>query len=241
MTPITLRGSDDPSTTPADSIATSVPAPIAIPTSARASAGASFTPSPTIATFNPRAWSSATACVLVLGEHFGEHLVDRQLLPDAVGDLLRVARDHHHLDATRVQIAHRRVRLGPDLVLERERADHGVGVHDVEHRRPAALPRGDLRRPVRRAPSSPARGGAQARPPRRPRRRPSLRRRGRRATGSRSRPEACLGLPQPRRLRAPAGARCRPRPRQRWRGARSRPQLPSPGPPRCRSPRAGRS
>src|SRR5437867_723264 len=52
---ITSRGSLRTSTIPADSIATSVPAPIAIPTSAVASAGASFTPSPTMATFLPPA------------------------------------------------------------------------------------------------------------------------------------------------------------------------------------------
>ena len=41
----------------AASLATSVPVmPIATPTSARASAGASFTPSPVIATTSPRAW-----------------------------------------------------------------------------------------------------------------------------------------------------------------------------------------
>ncbi len=38
------------STTPADAIAMSVPWPIAMPQSAFASAGASFTPSPTITT-----------------------------------------------------------------------------------------------------------------------------------------------------------------------------------------------
>src|SRR5712692_3498422 len=42
-------------TIPADSIATSVPAPMAIPTLAVASAGASFTPSPTMATRLPPA------------------------------------------------------------------------------------------------------------------------------------------------------------------------------------------
>jgi hypothetical protein len=54
-------GSSDTRTTPADSIATSVPAPIAIPTCARARAGASLTPSPTIATSRPRVCRSATA------------------------------------------------------------------------------------------------------------------------------------------------------------------------------------
>jgi hypothetical protein len=41
--------------TPALSIATSVPVPMAIPTSAAASAGASLTPSPAIATTRPSA------------------------------------------------------------------------------------------------------------------------------------------------------------------------------------------
>ena len=39
------------------SMATSVPAPMARPTSARARAGASLTPSPTMATFRPSSWS----------------------------------------------------------------------------------------------------------------------------------------------------------------------------------------
>ncbi len=67
MTDSTARGSSDASTTWADSMATSVPAPIASPTSARASAGASLTPSPTMATVRPRCWSSATALSLSSG------------------------------------------------------------------------------------------------------------------------------------------------------------------------------
>ena len=51
----------------ADSIATSVPVPIAIPISAWASAGASLMPSPTIATFFPSAWSAATCSALSSG------------------------------------------------------------------------------------------------------------------------------------------------------------------------------
>ena len=47
------RGSLRTKIIPADSIATLVPAPMAIPRSACVSAGASFTPSPTIATFCP--------------------------------------------------------------------------------------------------------------------------------------------------------------------------------------------
>ncbi len=67
ITPITARGSDEASTTPADSMATSVPAPMAMPTSARARAGASLTPSPTMATLRPRAWRAATAASLSSG------------------------------------------------------------------------------------------------------------------------------------------------------------------------------
>src|SRR5207237_707924 len=55
---VTSRGSDRTSTMSADSIATSVPAPTAMPTSAWMSAGASFTPSPVIATVSPRACTS---------------------------------------------------------------------------------------------------------------------------------------------------------------------------------------
>ena len=55
----TSSGSERMSTTSAVSTATSVPAPIAIPTSARASAGASLTPSPTIAALRPCRCSSA--------------------------------------------------------------------------------------------------------------------------------------------------------------------------------------
>ena len=105
ITPVTPRGSDDASTTPADSIATSVPAPIAIPTSARASAGASFTPSPTIATVEPTRLQLGDRVVLVLGKHLGEHLVDAERGADAIGHLLGVTRDHHHPDATLVQVA----------------------------------------------------------------------------------------------------------------------------------------
>ena len=52
---------------PADSTATSVPAPMAIPTSAVASAGASFTPSPTMATLRPPSWKRLTAAALSAG------------------------------------------------------------------------------------------------------------------------------------------------------------------------------
>src|SRR5215218_3007077 len=57
MTPSTPRGSSEASTTPA----------VSMPTSARASAGASLTPSPTIATRRPRRCRSATTASLSSG------------------------------------------------------------------------------------------------------------------------------------------------------------------------------
>ena len=52
----------------ADSIATSVPLPIAIPISAWAKAGASFIPSPTMATNLPSSWSFLTSLDLSCGK-----------------------------------------------------------------------------------------------------------------------------------------------------------------------------
>lgn len=48
----------------AASMATSVPVPMAMPTSARAKAGESLIPSPTMATFFPSFWSSWTLATL---------------------------------------------------------------------------------------------------------------------------------------------------------------------------------
>ena len=61
------------------SIATSVPVPIARPRSAWASAGASLTPSPTIATTRPSACRRRIDVGLVGRQHLGDHLVDADL------------------------------------------------------------------------------------------------------------------------------------------------------------------
>src|SRR5256885_763818 len=63
----TPRGSLPTRTTPAEAIAPPVPLPMAIPRSAWASAGASFTPSPTIATRRPARCSSAVASAFCPG------------------------------------------------------------------------------------------------------------------------------------------------------------------------------
>ena len=105
---------------PADSTATSVPAPIAIPTSAVASAGASLTPSPTIATFRPPGLEAPDGLGLVGRAGPGRRpRRSRAARATDVGDRLRVAGDHRDPEAHRVEALDRLGRLGPDLVLER--------------------------------------------------------------------------------------------------------------------------
>ena len=60
-------------------MATSVPVPIAMPTSAWASAGASLMPSPTIATRLPSSLQLLDLLGLVLGQHLGQDAVDADL------------------------------------------------------------------------------------------------------------------------------------------------------------------
>ena len=90
------------STTSAVSMATSVPAPMATPISAWARAGASLTPSPTMATLRPSACSSATLDGLVAREDLGDDGGDAEQGADAAGGRLVVAGEHDDLDAERV-------------------------------------------------------------------------------------------------------------------------------------------
>ena len=80
-------------------MATSVPVPMAIPTSACASAGASLIPSPTIATCLPAACSLRHLGHFFLRQHFREHAFDSHLPRDAFGGAAIVAGDHPDLDA----------------------------------------------------------------------------------------------------------------------------------------------
>ena len=73
------RRSPDTSVRSLASMATSVPVPMAMPRSACASAGASFTPSPTTATRRPSAWSARTTSTFSPGQHPGDHPVDPDL------------------------------------------------------------------------------------------------------------------------------------------------------------------
>ena len=109
---------------------------------------------------------------------------------DVVGDLLRVAGDHHDAHAMACSCATACARLGPDLVLERDRTDDRVVPRDVQHRRAARCPRSDRRRRARPAARGRVRAAGRARRPRPDGRRRSLRHRGRSATGTRARPGA---------------------------------------------------
>ena len=106
-------------------MATSVPEPIAIPRSARARAGASFTPSPTIATRCPAACSSATIRPCRRAG-LGADLVDAEIARDRLCDAARIAGHEQGREGRRA--AARRRHRGP---------------------RPSACPRARRCRPVR--------------------------------------------------------------------------------------------
>ena len=131
----------------AASFDTSVPVmPIATPMSAFLSAGASFTPSPVIATMLLCFWRAWTRRILssgatrattpISGSCCGELLVgerrelragegpttDAQLLADGGGRHRVVAGDHPDVDAGAVALGDRRLRLGPGRI---DDADHG--------------------------------------------------------------------------------------------------------------------
>ena len=80
-------------------MATSVPAPMARPTSARARAGASLMPSPTMATRFPWAWSSATVFSLSWGSTSATTRFDAELAAHRLGGAPVVAGEHDHVDA----------------------------------------------------------------------------------------------------------------------------------------------
>ena len=124
--------------TPALSMATSVPVPMAMPTSAAARAGASLTPSPAMATTRPSARSALDDVALVVGQHLGLDPVDAQAAGDGLGGDLVVAGEHDDLDALRSQ----RLERGGGGLLD--------GVGDGEHARDAGRRRRRRRRWRRR-------------------------------------------------------------------------------------------
>ena len=120
--------------------------PIATPTSARLSAGASLTPSPVMATISPRAlsastraslcsgltraktWTSATASLNCVGFELVEFVAGEGSVggdPEVGGDRLcgrgMVTGDHQHSDAGRLRGGDRGVDLGAGRIPQRDR------------------------------------------------------------------------------------------------------------------------
>ena len=92
------------------SIATSVPVPMARPRSAWASAGASLTPSPTMATTRPSRLQAADDLGLAGGQDVGDDLADADLGGDRGGGRGVVARQQHGPEAERLELRARRPR-----------------------------------------------------------------------------------------------------------------------------------
>ena len=80
---------------PALSMATSVPVPMAMPTVASASAGASLMPSPAMATDASFALQPLDHRALLVRQDAGDHIVQTELRGDGAGGRLVVAGEHH--------------------------------------------------------------------------------------------------------------------------------------------------
>jgi hypothetical protein len=99
---------------PALSTATSAPVPMAMPTSAAASAGASLMPSPAMATLRPCLCNSSTSAFLSSGRTPGAHLVDAELSGDGLRGALIVAGRH---DDAQPCVVQRLDRIAPSMAL----------------------------------------------------------------------------------------------------------------------------
>ena len=84
-------------------MATSVPVPIASPTSAAASAGASLTPSPANPTTRPSSRNRLTTVALVIREDFGLDAFDAEAPGHGFGGDSVVTGEHDHLDPVGAQ------------------------------------------------------------------------------------------------------------------------------------------
>ena len=127
--------------------AASLPAaPMAMPTCAAARAGASLTPSPTIAT-GPLAAELFHGGELVLRQQTGAERVEPRVVRDRAGDGLGVAGEHHDLcDAGVVQPGGQGRRLGPELVGQPEEREHPVALAERDRGLAGSLKVAHLRR-----------------------------------------------------------------------------------------------
>ena len=104
-TSMSLVGFESRSTMLPASLAACVPVFIATATSAWASAGASFVPSPVMATSRPPRLVSRISLSLASGRRLGEEVVDARLGGDRRRGERVVAGDHDGLDAHAPQLA----------------------------------------------------------------------------------------------------------------------------------------
>ena len=117
-------------------MATSAPAPMAMPMSARVRAGASLMPSPTMATL-PRCISSTDGALLALRQHPGDDLIHPGLGADGLGGALVVAGEHDHVDAHILQLPDR---PGAVLLDDVRHGDHAQRAGRPRRRTAGVLP-----------------------------------------------------------------------------------------------------
>ena len=167
----TSRGSPPTSVMSDASIATSAPVPMATPRSARASAGASLMPSPTIATLWPSACRRSMTASLSPGRTSAMTFSagDPDLARDGLGGGAGVAREQPHDHAGGPEVADRLGGLGLDRVRDGDETRRRAVDRD-EHHGPAV--RGDGSRgldaaPRGRCPAPRAAGGCRRGPRRR--------------------------------------------------------------------------
>ena len=123
-TSMSFVGSLSRSTMLPASLAAEVPVFIATPTSAWASAGASFVPSPVIATRRPPSCSVLISAILSSGVASARKSSTPGLGGDRLGGQRVVAGDHHRADAHGPQLVEPLAHAGLDDVLE---VDHAEG------------------------------------------------------------------------------------------------------------------
>src|SRR5918996_6167792 len=128
--------------TPALSIATSVPVPMAMPTWACARAGAPLTPSPAIATTLPSPWSRRMTSAFCSGRT-SANVVEPKGASDRLGGDAGVAGQHHHLQPLRLKRPHRLRCARLDRIGHPEEPPD-PDVQDQEHDRLSLRPRDRL-------------------------------------------------------------------------------------------------
>ena len=127
------------------SFAADVPAFMATPTSACASAGASFVPSPVIATIRPFACSSLIRAIFASGVASARKSSTPASSRDHGGGDAVVAGDHHRADAHLAQLVEALAHAALDDVLQVDDAEHEVVLRDDERRAAGAGDLVDLR------------------------------------------------------------------------------------------------